>query len=201
MIIESDCPECHGLGFIRSAPPETAMLECPCVTRAQMMRYLTPVYKDAVWNQALDPEPYRRNILFTAYLQTFEDLVKSFLQQSFMQSQERYEHHSISGYGVAKSYLNDPQAEMGQRQLLTVDILFLYLGTDPHNSHYGSYLTSLISERNLRAKITWVFSKDALDSAAFKGMYGAPFASFLLGTDANFKVKRTGQPLPLQQVS
>jgi hypothetical protein len=81
----------------------------------------------------------------------------------------------------------NPERRDREDQLYRVDYLFLLCGTEPRNSHYAATLISLLNERQRRQRLTWVCTREKLNSSAFTGTYGAEFAAFLTCAEAQFQ--------------
>jgi hypothetical protein len=180
----SDCPKCNGTGFI-PGPKASSVYECDCVYLAKARRYLTTIYEDAQFKDLDIGTCDKRNLLLVEILQpTFKKFVKSFLLSTY--TTKKYIHKTVSGLEVIDAYVYGMFGEEGggridgpYNDLKMVDLLILYLMKDPPNKHYDNILISLIRDRNLQKRMTWVYSIYSLKNPSFYRTYGQAFVDFL----------------------
>lgn len=165
------CPDCQGTGHILI---DGAVHECQHILREKAIAYLTPYYADSSYMNSLDVEQLRdKNLTFINNAQ-FKTVVKSFLLGTGMV----YSHRSATAYEILQAYLTNSDdrefTKMGD-----VDLLFIYLSQDPKNGHYGQIISSLIINRNMKGKKTWINSRNPLNSPDFVRMYGGELETTL----------------------
>ncbi|WP_038934301.1 hypothetical protein [Bradyrhizobium japonicum] len=145
--------------------------------KQEALRYLSDIYSGASYIRTLDPTPLldTKKLRFDNVAQgRFKMVVKSFLLNTGM----KFTHSTASGYDIVQAYLTNTD-EMLFDRAKAVDLLILYLVSDPKNGHYGNILTSLIEARDLRNKHTWLFSLTTPDSPSFRSTYQPEFADYV----------------------
>lgn len=167
--------------------------------------YLGPELLGIPWNPEKDVSKYiGKNLIIEDF--SSEESVKSFLKTFILRTYIKYNfsYRLAAPYAVVDSYFasSSPGEGPGRldrtdlrfQQLISTDLLVLrLLGSDPRHGQYSSILTTLIQERALRRRVTWIFSKYRIESSTFEDVYGAPFASFLEGGEPGFhRVKNSG---------
>ncbi len=202
-----DCPHCRGLGSVpRSADdPGSRRMECECVLLQKVRAYLGP-YVEGPWKKDFDPAPWvGRNVICENVREApFKAFVKSFLLNSY-QPGHPLAHLTVAPFAVVDAYYahsathkflakdSGDHSEEGRSsesfgQLRRIELVILrLLGTDPKHGQYADVLTTLIQERQLHRRVTWIYSKFPLSSAIFGEVYGYPFASFLQSPDFTYR--------------
>ena len=177
-IIKPDpaCTSCQGSGYVK---PEgrTAFVKCGCIVKQEALQYLTDVYAGASYVKQFNPAQMQQHKLlrFEAAPQTtFKTCVKSFLLNTGM----KYSHATVSAQDVLHAYLKSSELP-DWRKLSSVDLLILYLVTDPKNGSYGRIMESLVESRNRHGLATWVYSKHPVSSPAFSESYQREFATYV----------------------
>lgn len=186
-IIKPDpsCTACGGSGYVK---PEgrPSFVKCGCVVKQEALQYLTDVYAGATFAKTLNPAPLLANKLlrFEAVAQpSFKTLVKSFLLNTGM----KHSHATVSAREVLDAYLTNP-GEPTWRNLCRVDLLILYLVTDPKNGSYGKIMESLIEDRTRHGKSTWIYSKFPVTQPNFAESYQREFATYITENFRPFKL-------------
>ena len=189
----ADCPDCHGKGFIPGSDSQKSK-ECDCVTRQEILHYLTPEYANR--NIHLDPkfplaqfsDLLKQDLIFKDYpLLRFREKIKSYLARSWLfEPETRKSHLTVSAWDVVQAYMRSDH-NVKIEDIRAVDLFILLLDNDPRNSSYSEYLMLVIKERQRMGKRTLIWSRHNPGSEAFINLYGEPFAQWLMSGEANFR--------------
>lgn len=172
------CSKCQGTFFIKN-PSTGNPTKCSCVMIKEAREYLTDFYSNARFLSTMDTTPFKKkkDVLMEhpISLETYKSIFKSFL----VLTQMKFSHKTVSAYEIVQAYLTNKDSFEFTSLSNHVDVVVIYLKSDPSNKSYGEIIKSLIETRRRSGKITWVYSAFKIDSPAFQNAYTPVLASFI----------------------
>lgn len=164
--MSAKCEICKGSGFVSKGQ---ALVECECKLRERLLAYLTPFYASSTLIEGMDASKMQGKNLVASdmELSNFKSIVKSFLLLSL----KKPPHHTVTAHDIIQSYV---QAEGATQysELTEFPLLFIYLNNDPPNRQYSEIIGTLITKRQMKSNVTWVYSRTKVPSQDFSFRYG-----------------------------
>lgn len=183
--IKYTCERCKDSGVVLCGS-SNKQIKCHCIVKLEInnwldcrlkviaRRYSTTVLSNL--NISKTDEPY----LFKLYKGVKTDLylkqiLKHLVEQYFKKNMNTYSYELMTGNDYTEKYV------VGEHHIYhKVDELFIILGLDNYNQTLKTTIYSLITERKLKDKLTWILIPDLkVATGSLTDLYGQLMVSYL----------------------